>query len=45
MPQGITVATLPEPLYPEFLRFGYSEKPTKCLYIWDTSGKLDQSCP
>ena len=46
LPQGVTVATMPEPLYPEFLRFGYPEKPTKCLYTWDTSGKLKQSsCP
>ena len=45
LPQGITVATLPEPLYPEFLRFGDATNPTKCLYTWDTSGKLKQSCP
>lgn len=38
--------TLPEPLYPDFLRFGYPEEPTKCLYTWDTPGKLEQlSCP
>ena len=45
LPQGIAVATLPEPLYPDFLRFGNAANPTKCLYTWDTSGKLEQSCP
>ena len=45
LPEGIETLTLPEPLYPEFLRFGYAEKPTKCLYTWDTSGQLQQSCP
>ena len=36
----------PEPLYPEFLRFGNAENPTKCLYIWNNIGKLTQSsCP
>lgn len=35
--------TLPEPLYPEFLRFGNAGNPTKCLYTWDTSGQLEQS--
>ena len=45
LPQGIVVATLPEPLYPAFLRFGNAANPTKCLYTWDTSGKLEQSCP
>ena len=35
--------TLPEPLYPEFLRFGNADNPTKCLYTWDTSGQLEQS--
>ena len=45
LPEGIETLTLPDPLYPEFLRFGYAEKPTKCLYTWDTSGQLEQSCP
>ncbi len=35
----------PEPLYPGFLRFGNADNPTKCLYAWDTIGKLEQSCP
>ena len=36
----------PEFLYPQFLRFGNEENPTKCLYTRDTSGKLKQlSCP
>ena len=36
----------PEFLYPTFLRFGNAANPTKCLYTWDTSGKLKQSsCP
>jgi len=41
LPVGTT--TIPEPLYPEFLRFGYPEKPTKCVYTWNTIGKLEQS--
>ena len=45
-PEGVIVGTLPEPLYPEFLRFGFPQKPTKCLYTWNTSGLLEQpSCP
>ena len=44
LPVGIT--TLPEALYPEFLRIGYPENPTKCRYTWNDIGKLvQQSCP
>ena len=35
----------PEFLYPTFLRFGNADNPTKCLYTWNTIGKLEQSCP
>jgi prepilin-type N-terminal cleavage/methylation domain-containing protein len=46
LPEGIVTLTQPESLYPEFLRFGNADNPTKCLYTWDTSGKLKQSsCP
>lgn len=43
LPVGTVVATIPEPLYPSFLRFGFPEKPTKCMYTWNTIGKLVQS--
>ena len=43
LPTGAT--TLPESLYPAFLRFGNADSPTKCLYTWNTIGKLSQSCP
>ncbi len=46
LPTGTVVGTLPEPLYPGFLRFGNADNPTKCLYTWNTSGKLAQlPCP
>ena len=35
----------PEPLYPEFLRFGNEDNPTKCLYTWNTIGKLHVKRP
>ena len=36
----------PEFLYPQFLRFGNADNPTKCLYTWNNIGKLTQlSCP
>ena len=44
LPTGGGVFT-PEPLYPDFLRFGNAANPTKCLYTWNTIGKLEQSCP
>ena len=37
---------IPEPLYPQFLRFGNADNPTKCFYSWNDIGKLTQeSCP
>jgi len=46
LPTGGLVGFQPEPLFPEFLRFGDAGNPTKCLYTWDTSGLMEQSsCP
>jgi len=45
LPTGEEGDFMPEALYPDFLRFGNAENPTKCLYTWNNIGKLAQTCP